>query len=107
MKNLYRIGKNRLAWRLNIKSIYNNVENVFEGVELPYTSDIQALFVKGGVSDYILNEDYPLILQKFPNAIFRTIENASHWVHAEAPDELCKLLSEFLSKECEFSVGQP
>jgi pimeloyl-ACP methyl ester carboxylesterase len=106
MKNLYRIGKNRLAWRMNLNSIYKNIENVFEGVELPYTSDTPALFIKGGASDYILDEDYPLILQKFPKAIFKTIENASHWVHADAPDELCKILSEFLRKDCEFSVGQ-
>jgi esterase len=103
MKNLCRIGKNRLAWRLNLKSIYQNIENVFEGVELPYTSDIPVLFIKGGASDYILDEDVPLILQKFPNAIFKTIENASHWVHADAPDALCKSLSEFLQKDCEFS----
>ena len=103
MKNLYRIGKNRLAWRLNLKSIYQNIENVFEGVDLPYTSDIPTLFIKGGASDYILEEDVPLILQKFPNAIFKTIENASHWVHADAPDELCKAFSEFLRKDCEFS----
>jgi esterase len=107
MKNLYRIGKTRFAWRLNINSIYQNIENVFTGVELPYTSDIPALFVKGGASDYILEEDYPLILKKFPNAEFRTIEKASHWVHADAPDELCKTFSEFLKKDCEFSVGQP
>jgi esterase len=103
MKNLYRIGKNRLAWRLNLKSIYQNIDNIFEGVNLPYTSDIPTLFIKGGASDYILEEDYPLILKKFPNAKFKTIENASHWVHADAPDELCKTLSEFLSKDCEFS----
>jgi pimeloyl-ACP methyl ester carboxylesterase len=105
MKNLYRIGKSRLAWRLNLKSIYPNIENVFEGVDLPYISDIPALFVKGGASDYIQDEDYPLILNKFPNAIFKTIGHASHWVHADAPDELCKILSEFLKKDCEFSIN--
>ena len=105
MKNLYRIGKNRLAWRLNIQSIYQNIENVFEGVDLSYTSDLPALFIKGGDSDYILEEDYPLILKKFPNAIFKTIENASHWIHADAPDELCKSFSDFLKKECAFSAN--
>ncbi len=103
MKNLYRIGRNRFEWRLNVNSIYQNVENVFEGVDLPYTSDVPALFVKGGASDYILEEDIPLILNKFPKAEFRTIENATHWVHADEPNELCKTLSEFLNKECKFS----
>ena len=102
LKNLYRIGKSRLAWRINVDAIYNNIENVFEGLELPYTSDIPALFVKGGASDYILDEDYELILQKFPNAQFTTIDNASHWVHADAPDELCAKFSDFLAKDCDY-----
>jgi pimeloyl-ACP methyl ester carboxylesterase len=107
MKNLYRIGKNRLAWRLNINSIYKNIENVFSGVDLPYTSEIRTLFIKGGASDYILEEDYRLILQKFPNAEFKTIENASHWVHADTPEELCKSFGDFLKKECAFSGNFP
>jgi len=102
LKNLYRIGKSRLAWRINVDAIYNNIENVFEGLELPYTSDIPALFVKGGASDYILDEDYELILQKFPNVQFTTIDNASHWVHADAPDELCAKFSDFLAKDCDY-----
>jgi len=105
LKNLYKIGRNRFAWRLNIKSIYQNIENVFEGVDLPYTTDIPALFIKGGGSDYILEDDYSLILKKFPRAKFHTIENASHWVHADQPEELCKTLSDFLEKKCEFSGG--
>lgn len=106
LKNLYRIGKNRFAWRLNIKSIYENLENVMEGVDSPYSSDVHALFVRGGNSDYIQQEDYPLILNTFPNAKFRTIENASHWVHADQPDKLCRALSEFLNKDCNFPAKE-
>lgn len=103
LKNLYRIGKKRLAWRLNIEDIYNNIENVFEGIDSSYSYDNPALFIKGGASDYILDEDYKLIKKNFPNAQFKTIENASHWVHADAPDELCQSFSEFLKKDCEFN----
>jgi pimeloyl-ACP methyl ester carboxylesterase len=105
LKNLYRIGRKRLAWRLNIEDIYNNVENVFEGIDSSYTFDHPSLFIKGGSSDYILDEDYELIRKNFPNAQFRTIENASHWVHADKPDELCMIFSEFLQKECEYNPG--
>jgi len=102
LKNLYRIGKKRLAWRLNIEDIYNNIENVFEGIDSSYSYDNPALFIKGGASDYILDDDYKLIKKNFPNSQFKTIENASHWVHADAPDELCQNFSEFLNKNCEF-----
>lgn len=104
MKNLYRIGKNRLSWRLNVKDIYENIENVFEGISSPYTFEKPALFVKGGNSDYIIEEDIDSILKNFPLAQFKTIEGASHWVHADKPDELCAIFSEFLNKDCEFRV---
>jgi pimeloyl-ACP methyl ester carboxylesterase len=103
LKNLYRIGKTRFGWRLNIRSIYQNIENVFDGVELPYSSNVPALFIRGGDSDYIPDDDFPAILEKFPGAVFRTIPNASHWVHADKPDELCSLLSNFLEKKCAFN----
>lgn len=103
MKNLYRIGKERLAWRMNVQSIYENIENVFIGVDSPFTYDKPALFIKGGASDYITESDYSPIQKKFPAAQFITIEGASHWVHADKPDELCAAFSEFLQKDCEFN----
>jgi pimeloyl-ACP methyl ester carboxylesterase len=106
LKNLYRIGKKRLAWRLNIEDIYNNIENVFEGIESPYSFDNPSLFVRGGASDYILDKDYDLIKKNFPQAQFKTIEGASHWVHADAPDELCMNFSEFLEKACDYNPGK-
>lgn len=105
MKNLYRIGKNRLSWRLNVKDIYENIDNVFEGVSSPYSFEKPSLFIKGGKSDYIIEEDKDPILEMFPLAQFTTIEGASHWVHADKPDELCATFSAFLNKECEFTVG--
>ncbi len=73
-------------------------------VESPYTFEKPTLFIKGGASDYILPEDYDSIKKKFIKAQFQTINKASHWVHAEKPDELCAVLSKFLEKDCEFSV---
>jgi len=103
MKNLYRINQNRFAWRLNIADIDDNLENVFEAVESPYTFDKPALFIKGGLSDYIMKEDYITIPKIFPKAEFTTIEGASHWVHAEKPKELCTEFSRFLDHYCEYA----
>ncbi len=104
LKNIYRIGKTKLAWKLNVNAIFDNIENVYEGIDSPYTFDKQTLFVKGGNSNYITSNDRNQILQNFPHAIFKTIENASHWVHADEPEELCRIFSEFLAKNCEYSV---
>jgi pimeloyl-ACP methyl ester carboxylesterase len=87
---------------MNVSSIDENMENVFAGVESPYTFDKPALFIKGGASNYILEEDVPAIKSKFPKAQFIAIDGASHWVHADKPDELCAAFSGFLEKMCEF-----
>lgn len=104
LKNAYRINDSRLAWRLNIDAIYNNIDNVFEGIDSDYTFDKSTLFIKGENSDYISKEDYKTIPNYFPKAEFKTIQGASHWVHADKPDELCAALSDFLRKECAFNV---
>jgi pimeloyl-ACP methyl ester carboxylesterase len=96
MKNLYRINSNTFGWRINIKAIYESLEDIFVGIDSPYTFEKPALFIKGELSDYILDEDYDLIKKYFPNVTFQTIKNASHWVHAEKPDELCELFSGFM-----------
>jgi esterase len=104
LKNLYRIGRRRLGWRLNIEGIYRNIDAVAEPIESSFNYDKPCLFIRGGNSEYIPDEDYDLIVQLFPQAIIETIHDASHWVHAEKPDELCSLLSSFLQKTCEYPV---
>lgn len=100
MKNLYRKTRHTFDWRLNLPAISANMDFIFDGVESSDTFNGPTLFVKGGKSDYIIEEDTPLIHKMFPNAEIETIEDASHWVHAEQPDELCALFSRFLGKEC-------
>jgi esterase len=104
LKNLYRVGQNRLAWRLNISAIYSNFEAVGEPIDAQHEFDKPCLFVRGGDSGYVTDEDFKLIRKFFPKSILKTIQGASHWLHAEKPDELCHELSDFLEKTCEYSV---
>lgn len=106
LKNLQRVNKDRLGWRLNVKSLNENLFNAFEGVAMGRQYTGPTLFVRGGASDYISQIDLPLISSLFPNAEVKTIPGASHWVHADAPDELCALLSDFLGKQCDMSFSQ-
>ena len=96
MKNLYWKEKGRLAWRPNLQAISYHVDAMFDGVFYSTRFERPVLFIRGGKSDYILEEDYPAIYQNFPHAIITTIENGSHWVHADEPEEFCRLLTEFL-----------
>jgi pimeloyl-ACP methyl ester carboxylesterase len=96
LKNLYWKEKDLLAWRPNLQAISYHIEAMYDGVFYSTRFDKPALFIRGGKSDYILEEDYPAIYQNFPQAIIRTIENGTHWVHADVPAEFYRLVSDFL-----------
>ncbi len=102
LKNLHYKFQGKLAWRLNLEAINQSMDLLFDGIrsENQYTGP--TLFIRGGKSDYVPDEDIPMIKSMFPEAIIKTISGASHWVHADAPEELCFLLSGFLERECTY-----
>jgi pimeloyl-ACP methyl ester carboxylesterase len=104
MKNLYYKIHGKLAWRLNIGTINQSMDLLFDGIQSENQYKGSTLFIRGGKSDYVPDADIPLIASLFPEAIIKTISGASHWVHADAPEELCFLLSNFLGRECAFKV---
>ena len=57
---------------------------------------VQTLFIRGALSNYIIDEDIPAIEDQFPDSSFITIENAGHWIHAEQPEEFMNAVLEFL-----------
>lgn len=96
MKNLYWESKERLDWRINFEAICKNLDELFDGIDAIDKFEKPTLFVKGGLSDYILEEDIPIINYNFPKVQITTIENTSHWVHAEAPQKFYKIVTKFL-----------
>lgn len=100
MKNLYRINPKTLVWRPNLKAIVANLEDISGQVAGGGKFKKPTLFIKGGRSDYISDKDEGLIYKLFPIAEIKTIEKAGHWVHADTPNALCRVLSNFLGKEC-------
>lgn len=85
LKNLYWKEKGQLAWRMNLKVLEREMENILsslpeEEVMLP------TLFIRGELSNYILDEDIEQLEDQFPDSEITTIKDAGHWVHAEAPE---------------------
>ncbi len=97
MKNLQRIDKNRYEWRIYLDAISNNKNLLFENIEIDQSNYCSTLFIRGGISDYILDSDIQDIEKAFPNAQIQTIEGADHWVHVEAPEVFITLVSEFVN----------
>jgi len=96
LKNVYWREKDILDWRLNLVALNENLPLIYESITEENRFLGPALFIRGGLSDYIRDEDLKEIYKKFPRAELFTIPNASHWVHADAPEEFLDVVSRFL-----------
>lgn len=96
LKNLNRREEGGYEWKMNLEAIYKNYENITGGVESDKAFDGETLFIRGGKSRYIKDEDWADIQQLFTNAELKTIEGSGHWVHAEKPAEVIELVTDFL-----------
>ncbi len=98
LKNLYRDENLHFQWRINLNSLYQNINSILTGNDFKGHYENEVLFVRGGKSDYITDADGDRITEYFPKARIHTIPKATHWVHADAPDELCDALRGFLEE---------
>lgn len=96
MKSVYWRDRHSFDWRLNLRAINEHLLSVYDEISWPGQFGKPSLFIRGGQSDYIREEDIPPIKKKFPGASFHTIVQASHWVHADAPGEFYDVVREFL-----------
>jgi pimeloyl-ACP methyl ester carboxylesterase len=86
LKNLYWREKGKLSWRLNFPVLEAAMPEILSALPEDEVL-ITTLFIRGALSNYILDEDIPVIESYFPDSTLVSIENAGHWVHAEAPDD--------------------
>ncbi|GAB5554868.1 MAG: alpha/beta fold hydrolase [Saprospiraceae bacterium] len=98
MKNITRQPDNGFQLRMNLPVIYRDYEKILDSLDIEEAFEGPSLFVRGGRSKYVAETDLELIQEYFTEAQLETIENAGHWVHAEAPKELLASLLTFLSK---------
>lgn len=97
LKNLMPDDQGGYRWRNNIEAIAANYDRLREAVHGPAPFAGETLFVLGGKSDYVGDEDRQEIRRLFPSAQFETIAGAGHWVHAEKPAEFAGAVLNFLN----------
>ncbi|MFT7344451.1 MAG: esterase [Lentimonas sp.] len=93
-KNLYWKEKGLLAWRMNIPLLDREMDKILAGIP---DSEVllPTLFIRGLMSNYILDEDIDSLEMAFPDMKLISIENAGHWVHAEAPEPFIEAVLAF------------
>lgn len=85
MKNVYWVEPGQLGFRFNLKVFNDNIDEI--GTALPENALFSnpTLFIRGGNSRYILDDDLTQIEKHFPHFELATIPNVGHWLHAENP----------------------
>ena len=97
MKSLFWQEPEQLAFRFNLAVFNKKMDEI--GKPLPDNAVFNkpTLFIRGGNSNYILDEDFENIKLHFPNSKIETIPNVGHWLHAENPKLFHEIANSFLS----------
>ena len=96
LKNLGRDEHGNFFWKMNLRGLSGNYSRLGEVLSAREPFAKPTLFIRGGKSDYIAEADVVEIHRLFPAAEIQTIATASHWVHADAPEEFVRLVLDFL-----------
>lgn len=92
-------ARKTMSWRLNPEALYNNLEEIVEGVNRRWLDDriplvaYPVVFIRGLNSPYIMDRDIPGIREIYPEARIVDIPDAGHWLHAEQPTLFMKAVT--------------
>lgn len=96
MTNLEKKVDGKLGWRVGLAQIKQGYADVIKAPEGEvFTGD--TLFIRGELSEYVLDEYQEVMLKLFPASTLATLSGTGHWLHAEKPLEFLQQVSEFLS----------
>jgi pimeloyl-ACP methyl ester carboxylesterase len=99
LKNIGRDPHGHMRWKPNVAALRENYHSIRGALPTAPPFLCPTLFIRGGKSDYIRDQDLPQIQQLFPRAKLETIPAAGHWIHAEAPEEFLRLVTTFLQSD--------
>ncbi|KAH6934563.1 hypothetical protein HPB50_025428 [Hyalomma asiaticum] len=98
LSNLRRNG-NRYEWSVNVNSVRTNIGKLVRAEDLKgLTSDVEALFLCGGLSPYVPSAEHGAIRRAFPKARIVTVEGAGHWVHRDRPAAFLSFVKDFMAQ---------
>lgn len=101
LQNLRRDGES-WRWQSNIQQVADDIAGaarmggwpVEVGDYQPYPNPV--LWLTGGESQYVTDEDGEAMRELFPRTRQVTVKGADHWVHTEAPDIVIAALRRFI-----------
>ena len=98
LKNAQRNELGGFRWRANLPALHANYEQLREAMPRNHPANTPALFIRGGRSRYVLDEDCAQLTRWFSRAEVQTIADAGHWVPTDAPEEFVETVRAFLKR---------
>jgi len=84
-------------WRIGLEEIAAAMPQMLAWTDppgvRPYTGP--TLFLRGAESHYVQPSATPAILRLFPNAVQQSVPGASHWLHADRPQDVIAITKDF------------
>ena len=96
LKNLVKQASGGFAWRVNLAGLHAGYSDLLKENSRDMCFPGPTLFVKGGDSDYLQESYRDEILARFPDTSLKVVSNTGHWLHAEKPDIVAKIVNNFL-----------
>ena len=96
LKSLKKDANDRWEWCFGLDEIIDAYNDICCAPVMTKPFSGSVLFVKGGMSDYIIDAHIPELFRLFPNAIIETIPDAGHWLHFDNPVLTGKRVIDFL-----------
>jgi esterase len=96
LTSLQRDDNGHYRWRFNLQGLRRGYGALREAPPAPGPFRGPVQFIKGGDSNYILEQHRPHILALFPQAQLKVMPGCGHWLHAERPRLFNNLVGRFL-----------
>jgi pimeloyl-ACP methyl ester carboxylesterase len=93
IKNIHRNKEGYFEWKINVPVLRYALLSITSDVNSEWFDDRKPIlsypvtFIRGLNSDYISDQDLPVIKGIYPEARIIDIPNAGHWLHAEQPEK--------------------
>lgn len=96
LKNLYWKEEGKLAWRFNLPVLHAKIGDIIGPIP-PDKVEVDTLFLRGGLSNYVKDADWENISKQVPQAKLETMDGVGHWLHAEAPAQFLEHVHRYLN----------
>lgn len=88
------------AWQINLDALRDQMDHIVGWLgDMPRDSFAgPVLEIAGERSDYVDDAGEAALRDHFPQAMVVRVKDASHWLHADAPEVVARLIGDFLGE---------